>query len=827
MQRHRLSALPLTLLASLLLATSARAQIVTVPAGPVADGFHGPFLAGTTYKLLGQIVVQGGAVLTVEPGAVVKAPSSFAFSILVDGTLNVQGTALNPVVFTSYPDDSAGADLDGGLSVGLPGQWTGIQFRAGSAASTIDFAEVRFAGGQGLFPALAVSTDIAIRDTLVLDTSYDAIDIASGAQPTIERCGLHRNRWPIRNARFDNLKHLLDNTAFDNTGGNYVDLAADVENRFFEDANLGPENLLNSVIVTTNGFTVVPGVSVTLRSGVVVKLTAGKSVTHQGTLRCLGSVLAPVVFTSLADDGHAGDTNGDGTSILPSPGDWQGFGSGSVQGYTLEMEHALVRFGGNGVIRNGNAGSGASISIQDTIIEHSSGDGIEASGANRDFVVTGSILRDNGGTAMRNVAFEMLPSFGGNVAEGNAGGDYLHVSVSSNSLVDSVTVTPQNYPGEAFVLDSGFLIASGESLTLGAGVVVKMATGGTITVDRNADVHFAGTAQHPVILTALTDDTVAGDTNGDGAATQPLPGQGAGLAFAPGIATPDKVVTHTRLRYAPQTGLSLASAEAYVRSIRVDASAGVGVVLSKHEGTLRGVEVWNAGGDGIQLAGSSLDLRNATVTGSGGDGIRRTAGVATVSSAVSWDQLGQNYSSLDGTSVTYSLGAFHGISGNLDTDPLFVDAPNGDLALQPSSPCVDAGDPSDLAGGQDVAGAPRLLDGDLNGSQRLDMGAHEFSHARIELSGDSSLGGTFFLHSTGTPGLPALILVGPQPGELALAPYGTLFIDVLGGLSYQLWPAAPTTTPLTAAVPFTFVAQLLAVGGAGANLSNPLTIEVE
>jgi len=60
---------------------------------------------------------------------------------------------------------------------------------------------------------------------------------------------------------------------------------------------------------------------------------------------------------------------------------------------------------------------------------------------------------------------------------------------------------------------------------------------------------------------------------------------------------------------------------------------------------------------------------------------------------------------------------------NIDVDPLFVDANNGDYHLSPQSFCIDAGDPnySPQPGETDIDGEPRLL------GRRVDMGADEFS----------------------------------------------------------------------------------------------------
>lgn len=71
-------------------------------------------------------------------------------------------------------------------------------------------------------------------------------------------------------------------------------------------------------------------------------------------------------------------------------------------------------------------------------------------------------------------------------------------------------------------------------------------------------------------------------------------------------------------------------------------------------------------------------------------------------------------------SVTYSniKGGYAGV-GNIDADPLFVNAAAGDLHLQPGSPCVNTGLNSAVTTAKDLDGNDRIL-GDI-----VDMGAYE------------------------------------------------------------------------------------------------------
>ncbi|MHC5212092.1 MAG: choice-of-anchor Q domain-containing protein, partial [Planctomycetota bacterium] len=188
----------------------------------------------------------------------------------------------------------------------------------------------------------------------------------------------------------------------------------------------------------------------------------------------------------------------------------------------------------------------------------------------------------------------------------------------------------------------------------------------------------------------------------------------------------------------------------------------------------------------------------------------------------------------DPAAATYSniQGGYSG-TGNIDADPLFVDAANGDFRLLPGSPCIDAGDPADLACGADVFGNPRRLDGGLDGNSVADMGACEFSHVRLDVSGTPTPGGTLDIDVTGTLGLPAMLFAGSLPGEACASHYGTLFFDPLQ--PWLLWPwgtlPSSVSVPIDPSVPspleVVLQAAALAPGVPAGNTSNAVLLTID
>ena len=93
------------------------------------------------YVMDSDITIAPGVSLTIAPDVIVKSKSNTR--LIVDSVLNARGTLENPIVFTSYKDDSYGEDtnVDGAASTPAPGDWGWIEFTDASLAALCPFSK--------------------------------------------------------------------------------------------------------------------------------------------------------------------------------------------------------------------------------------------------------------------------------------------------------------------------------------------------------------------------------------------------------------------------------------------------------------------------------------------------------------------------------------------------------------------------------------------------------------------------------------------------------------------------------------------------------------
>ncbi len=406
-----------------------------------------------------------------------------------------------------------------------------------------------------------------------------------------------------------------------------------------------------AVYIVTCSVSVNAGVTLTVQPGTIVRFDYGTGLTVNGDLEAPGSSASPVVFTA--------------NTAVPAPGDWQRI---YLPGTRVSMSHAILRYGGNanvGADQNPAILSGinsASITLADSVVEHSATDGIYIqagyqcySGYLGKVTLTNTIVRNNGGRGIaapqcRNGSSQALDirnsTITGNGQYAIYVTDPITLALTGNTVsgnrVNGVgvtgglgTITLSGDAGMPYVFE-GLVIDSGATVSVTAGAVIKFATGQGLDV--NGALIAQGIADRPVVFTSIKDDTYGGDTNRDGNATTPAAGDWQRI-YLPGTRVS---MSHTILRYGGNANVGADQNPAILSGINsasitladsvVEYSATDGIYIQAgyqcYPGylgkvTLTNTIVRNNGGRGIAAPqcrnGSShaLDIRNSTITGNG------------------------------------------------------------------------------------------------------------------------------------------------------------------------------------------------------------------
>jgi hypothetical protein len=525
------------------------------------------------------------AVLTIEPGLAVKMlPDA---QIVADrGELRSGESGAKRVLFTSVRDDSCSADDtsnacdtngDGDRDAPAACDWASLSIRRTAKGAIIYDTVIRYGGDDSISRAQLdiQNSNSTVEETEVLMGCADGVRVYQ-TDTTLAHNTIRDNKRhgvSLVGGSVPIVVNLESNTIVNN-GGHAIDADANVE-VVLDGRNIVHDNGRNGIVlhgdsrvsrtwragnlpyILTDDVDVVGESTLEIEPGVVIKLENEAILSaRDGTLIAEGGDQESkrIVFTSVADDEHMGDSNPNDGDVFPKPGDWGGidFPSSGGQGSKLtnvdiyysgarstpaltielpdvEITGVVIEDGGYTAVRVKDVG----VTLDGLVIKNMKGTGIEIISDEEYIEPT---IRNNeitGCGAAVSIDANVEPKLGNNTAEDN--------NINGILVDGSVDVSRVWQGGDLpFVIADTIRVNQG-TLGLEAGLVVKAQLGGFMVIKRGGLlIPQDENGEAMVTMTSIRDDTCGAgvegtcDTNNDGTNTKPLPGDWRGIKIENG-----------------------------------------------------------------------------------------------------------------------------------------------------------------------------------------------------------------------------------------------------------------------------------------------------
>jgi hypothetical protein len=488
--------------------------------------------AGSPY-VVDHTDIQAGTVLTIQPGVVVKfldeAVGWSGSGMDVYGTLKAVGTSASRITFTSMEDDAVGGDTnaDGAATAPAAGKWTKIWAAGNTGNIQLDYATVKYGGGDwdGAGHSAAVDgvgdSSLSVKHSSFVSNMY-GFSATYAKALTLSGTAFSGNTqgcaWILDPPAGTVLGGVAGANSFSGKS-NGIHLTGGLASSMTLPAE-------GTYTIGINGFTVPTGMALTISPGAVMKFENSTSgIWVNGTLTAKGApaTTTPVAaekritFTSLKDDTIGGNT--DGAAMAQAPGDWAQINTAGNA--TTTLDYATVTYGGHGVTATDSNGAAVqSDPYTSTLTINHSAFRSNSYAVRATYVKAFTLANSTFATNTYGCVWITQPP--ASMKLGGANGKNTYSGAKSPGVhIEGALQSSVTLPAEGVYSVFRLSVPAAMTLTLDPGAVMKFVDPTSI-LDVSGTLNAIGTAASRITFTSIKDDTVGGNT--DGVATTPLVG---------------------------------------------------------------------------------------------------------------------------------------------------------------------------------------------------------------------------------------------------------------------------------------------------------------